>query len=191
MRRLARMGADLVMGRFEAHVARSVSFVTEALGLAREQTLDLDEIDWEVLADRLVTAGFLLGNLVRILHDELDGLDDAEAMAAVTEIAGRRRRPLPVREMERSEYLVTVLAGAIFAVNRAIRFLKRWRRTDGKVAANLRSARSNLCVAIHLLDPSTVDFLRDELDPTVEACREIVRERRWGIGGPGSMSPVH
>jgi len=183
MRRLARLGVDLVMGRFETHVARSVSFVTEALAFAREQTLAVDEIDREVLVDRLITASFLLGNLLRLMHDELDGLDDAEARAAVTEIAGRRRRPLPVRRADRSEYLLVVLARATFSVNRAIRLLKRWCRDGGKIEANLRSARANLCLAVHVLDPTALDFLRPEIDSSLEACREDVRERRWGSGG--------
>jgi hypothetical protein len=179
---------DLIMGRFEGHVARSVSFVTEAMAFARDQSLPLDEIDGEVLAERLMTASYLLGNLLRLLHDELEELDDAEAMAAVTEIAGRRRRPLSVRGRDRAEYLLTVLAGATFSVNRAICLMKRWSRSGGKIDGNLRSARTNLCLAVHVLDPTTLDFLRPEIDSTLEACREAVRERRWGTGG--SRMPV-
>jgi hypothetical protein len=183
MRKLARFGVDLAMRRFEGRVAKSVSFVTEALAFAREQNLDLDEVDNEVLIDRLLTASLYVGNLLRLLHDELDDLDDATAMALVTEIAGRRRRALPIRRLDRREYLLTVLAGALFPVNRAIRFMKRWRQTDGKVVENLRTARTNLCLAVHLLDPSALDFLRPEIDSSLEACRAVVRERRRGAGG--------
>jgi len=157
---------------FKVHVAAAHALTTEAHMLAREQHLGLDDIDTDVLLERLSIAGRRLAEMMRAIHDDPD---DASHIAEI----GKRYRPR-VRIRGADDYLARVVRAAAKRADYAHRVAKGMRR-DASFTRALWVTKAHLDVAARVLDgpaPSDDWIIRESLAEH----RQIVRDRRRGPG---------
>lgn len=183
----ARKAVEALFAVLEARVGAAQALTSEAYALACEIEFGLDDVDTEVLLERLNAANVHLGAMLCAMVDDLDDWGDASA-ARLGEVAVRYRPKVRLRGDDPGSYLASLIHVATRRARRAHRLLARFdRNPDSKIVRSLWSAWCHLEVAKRVLaaTPSgdaTVDVALDEH-------RKVVRERRrpWGDGAGAAV----
>ncbi len=169
---------SLTMSVLESRVAAAQAVTTEACALVREQRIGLDDIDREVLTDRLVAASMHLSAFIAaMLPAGADGPDQIAAVAA-------RHRPR-VYPREPRRYAADLIRAGLRSARSARRLTKRIAsKPDSRLVKSLTTVVANMEVAHHLASPTP----NLAIERVLEGCRESVRRRK---GGDGPVTSVY